>query len=142
MEWLNRESGQGRMNRETSIYSSDTLVVTDRSRRRRTIVIAAAVGIILLALVIFLMMSRGGSDKAAQQAAAGGQVPTVTVVVPGQSQVGRSITASGPLGAKRDQPIGIAGSGGRVVRVVVDAGSWVNAGQVLAIVDRSVQAQQ
>jgi len=130
------------MNRETSIYSSDTLVVTDRSRRRRTIVIAAAVGIILLALVIFLMMSRGGSDKAAQQAAAGGQVPTVTVVVPGQSQVGRSITASGPLGAKRDQPIGIAGSGGRVVRVVVDAGSWVNAGQVLAIVDRSVQAQQ
>src|SRR4029079_148436 len=37
---------------------------------------------------------------------------------------------------------GIAGSGGRVVRVLVDAGSWVNAGQVLAVVDRSVQAQQ
>jgi HlyD family secretion protein len=52
------------------------------------------------------------------------------------------ITASGPLGAKRDQPIGIAGQGGRVVRVLVDAGSWVHAGQVLAIVDRSVQAQQ
>jgi HlyD family secretion protein len=29
-----------------------------------------------------------------------------------------------------------------VVRVLVDAGSWVHAGQVLAIVDRSVQAQQ
>ena len=52
------------------------------------------------------------------------------------------ITASGPLGAKRDQPVGIAGAGGRVVRVLVDAGSWVRAGQVLAIVDRSVQAQQ
>ena len=43
---------------------------------------------------------------------------------------------------KRDQPVGIAGQGGRVVRVLVDAGSWVRAGQVLAIVDRSVQAQQ
>jgi RND family efflux transporter MFP subunit len=52
------------------------------------------------------------------------------------------ITASGPLAAKRDQPIGIAGQGGRVVRVLVDAGQWVRGGQVLAIVDRSVQAQQ
>jgi RND family efflux transporter MFP subunit len=52
------------------------------------------------------------------------------------------ITASGPLAARRDQPIGIAGQGGRVVRVLVDAGSWVRAGQVLAIIDRSVQAQQ
>jgi RND family efflux transporter MFP subunit len=66
----------------------------------------------------------------------------VSVVVPGQSQIGRVITASGPLAAKRDQPVGIAGSGGRVVRVLVDAGSWVRAGQVLAVVDRSVQAQQ
>jgi RND family efflux transporter MFP subunit len=38
--------------------------------------------------------------------------------------------------------VGVAGQGGRVVRVLVDAGSWVRAGQVLAIVDRSVQAQQ
>jgi RND family efflux transporter MFP subunit len=52
------------------------------------------------------------------------------------------ISASGPLAAKRDQPIGIAGSGGRVVRVLADAGSWVRAGQVLAVVDRSVQSQQ
>jgi RND family efflux transporter MFP subunit len=52
------------------------------------------------------------------------------------------ISASGPLAARRDQPVGIAGSGGRVVRVTVDAGSWVHAGQVLAVVDRSVQAQQ
>jgi RND family efflux transporter MFP subunit len=62
--------------------------------------------------------------------------------VPGRSQVGRTITASGPLAARRDQPIGIAGQGGRVVRVLVDAGSWVGAGQVLAVIDRAVQAQQ
>jgi RND family efflux transporter MFP subunit len=64
------------------------------------------------------------------------------VVVPGRSDVGRVISASGPLGAKRDQPIGIAGSGGRVVRVLVDAGAWVHGGQVLAVIDRSVQAEQ
>src|SRR5689334_10753249 len=143
MDWLNRETRQGMMNRETSIHASDTLVVTDRSRRRRVMVIAAAVAVAILALVLVLTMNRSGSDKAQQAAASGaGQMPTVTVVVPGQSQVGRVVTASGPLAAKRDQPIGIAGSGGRVVRVLVDAGSWVRAGQVLAIVDRSVQAQQ
>jgi RND family efflux transporter MFP subunit len=118
------------------------LVVVDRSRRRRVIVIAAAAAVILLAVILALTM-RGGSDKSAETAAAAaGQVPNVTVIVPGQSQVGRTVTASGPLGAKRDQPIGIAGSGGRVVRVLVDAGSWVRAGQVLAVVDRSVQAEQ
>jgi RND family efflux transporter MFP subunit len=132
------------MNRETSIHSSDTLVVVDSSRRRRRrLIIAAAVGAVLLLVVLFFVFGRGGSDKAAQDAAAAaGQVPSVTVVVPGQTAVGRVITGSGPLSARRDQPIGIAGSGGRVERVLVDAGSWVRAGQVLATVDRSVQTQQ
>ena len=130
------------MNRETSIHSSDTLVVVDRSRRQRQLIIAAIVGIAAIALVLFLVMGRGGSDKPAQTAGGAGQVPTVTVVVPGRSQVGRMITASGPLAAKRDQPVGIAGSGGRVVRVLVDAGAWVRGGQVLAVIDRAVQTQQ
>jgi RND family efflux transporter MFP subunit len=130
------------MNRETSIRSSDTLVVVDRSRRRRQLVIVAAVVVALAALAIALMMSRGGDDAAPQAGAGAGQVPTVSVVVPGRSDVARAVTASGPLAARRDQPIGIAGSGGKVVRVLVDAGSWVRGGQVLAVVDRSVQAQQ
>jgi len=131
------------MNRETSIHSSDTLVVVDRSRRRRQLIIAAAVGVALLMLVLFLVFGRGGAEKPAQNAATGaGQVPTVSVVVPGRTNVARVVIASGPLGAKRDQPIGIAGSGGRVVSVSVDAGSWVRAGQTLAVIDRSVQAQQ
>jgi RND family efflux transporter MFP subunit len=128
------------MNRETSIHSSDTLVVVDGSRRRRQLVIAAGIAIILLLVVLLLTLGRGGAPKPAQNAAAG-QIPSVTVVVPGRSEVGRVVTASGPLGAKRDQPIGIAGQGGRVIRVLVDAGSWVRAGQVLAVIDRSVQAQ-
>jgi RND family efflux transporter MFP subunit len=134
------------MNRETSIRTSDTLVVTDRSRRRRMVVIGAAVLIALVVIGLAMMMGRGATkNENAQTAAAGkgaGQVPTVTVVVPGRSQVARVVTASGPLAAKRDQPVGIAGQGGRVVRVLVDAGGWVRGGQVLAIVDRSVQSQQ
>ncbi len=102
--------------------------------------IAAGVGIVLLLVIAFVVMSRGGSKQ--PQAATAGQVPSVTVVVPGRSQVGRVVTASGPLGARRDQPVGIAGSGGRVIRVLVDAGSWVRAGQVLAVIDRSVQTEQ
>ncbi len=137
--------GQDRMNRETSIHSSDTLVVVDRSRNRRRMVIIGAIAALAL-LVIGLVFLTGGSGDKAQPGAAGGasagQVPTVTVVVPGRSNIGRVVTASGPLGARRDQPVGIAGQGGRVVRVLVDAGSWVRAGQVLAVIDRSVQTQQ
>jgi HlyD family secretion protein len=132
------------MNRETSFHSSDTLVVVDRSRQRRRMVIIGAIAALALLVIGLAVLSRGSANKAAAPSggAAAGQIPTVTVVVPGRSSVRRVITASGPLAAKRDQPIGIAGQGGRVVRVLVDAGQWVRAGQVLAVVDRSVQAQQ
>ena len=130
------------MNRETSIYSSDTLVVTDRSRQRRRITIIAAVAGAVLIVLAAVLLGRSSSKTDTAAAGAAAQGPTVTVIVPGRSQVGRTITASGPLAAKRDQPVGIAGSGGKVVRVLVDAGSWVGAGQVLAVVDRSVQAQE
>ena len=133
------------MNRETSAFeSSDTLVVVDRSRRRRTLLIGA--GLALIVVLLAFMLMRGGSEEAAPTAGGGaqggGQIPTVTVVVPGRSEVARTVTASGALAARRDQPVGIPGSGGRVTRVLVDAGTWVRSGQVLATVDRSVQAQQ
>jgi HlyD family secretion protein len=129
------------MNRETTFASSDTLVVVDRSKRRRNIIIAA-VAVLAAALIAFFMMS-GGKDKAAADAEAAkqGQVPTVTVVVPGRSQVGRIVTASGALAARYDQPVGVAGEGGMVRAVLVEAGAWVRQGQILATVDRSVQVQ-
>ncbi|HEY8591781.1 MAG TPA: efflux RND transporter periplasmic adaptor subunit [Sphingomicrobium sp.] len=134
------------MNIESSIHSSDNLVVIDRSRSRRRMVIIAAIAAVVLAVVaLAIFMGRGADEKGAGAAGArggAGQAPAVSVMVPGRSQVGRAVTASGPLAARRDQPVGIAGQGGRVVRVLVDAGSWVRAGQVLAVVDRSVQAQQ
>jgi HlyD family secretion protein len=127
-----------RMNRETRLQGSDTLIVVDRSKRRRNIIIAAVVGIAAI-LIAFMMLS--GGKEAPKTAAAGqgpgGQIPTVTVVVPGRSEVARVVTASGALAARRDQPIGVAGEGGRVTAVLVDAGSWVRAGQVLAVTARS-----
>jgi RND family efflux transporter MFP subunit len=132
------------MNRETTGFSSsDTLVVVDRGRRRRMMLIAA-VGLVVIALLTAFFLMRGGEEQSAGRAGAqsGAQAPTVTVIVPGRTDVAGVVTASGPLAAKRDQPIGIAGQGGRVLRVLVDAGSWVRPGQVLAVVDRSVQAQQ
>ena len=130
------------MNRETSMYSSDTLVVVDRSRQRRRMVIIGAIAALALLVVGFAVISGRHKNAGPAAGSSAGQIPTVTVVVPGRSAVGRVVTASGPLAAKRDQPIGIAGQGGRVVRVLVDAGTWVRAGQVLAVVDRSVQTQQ
>lgn len=129
------------MNRESSFSSSDSLVVVDRSKRRRNIIIAVVAIIAILAAAFF--MFSGGEDKAAADAAAAkqGQVPTVTVVVPGNSQVARMVTASGALAARRDQPVGVAGEGGMVRAVLVEAGTWVHQGQVLATVDRSVQSQ-
>jgi len=131
------------MNRETHFASSDTLVVVDRSRRRRNIIIAAVVLAVLLLAAFF--MFGGSKDEAAGEGASAagdrGQIPTVSVIVPGRSQVGRVITASGALAARRDQPVGVAGEGGLVRAVMVDAGSWVSQGQVLATIDRSVQAQ-
>lgn len=132
------------MNRETTIRTADTLIVRDSSRRRNLIIMAAVGLLVVAALAFAFMMNKG--DEATPGAAAGGpgggQIPTVTVIVPGRSEVARTVTASGTLAAYRDQPIGIAGGGGRVTAVLVDAGRWVNAGQTLAVVDRSVQAQQ
>ena len=131
------------MNREARFQNSDTLVVVDRSTRRRNIIIAAVViAVVAVAIVLAMTMSSKPAATPAAGAGGGGQVPTVTVVVPGQSAVGRVVTASGALAARRDQPVGVAGAGGRVTQVLVDAGNWVRRGQILATIDRSVQAQQ
>ena len=134
------------MNRETRFQGSDTLIVVDRRNRKRWIIAAVVAAI---ALVIAFAMFRGTDDAAAPAntagaaggAGRGGQIPSVTIFVPGRSEVARTITASGALAARRDQPVGVAGEGGLVRAVLVDAGSWVRQGQVLATIDRSVQSQ-
>ncbi len=97
-------------------------------------------GLLLLVLAGLYGASRALWHAAPDASDANAQ--TVTVIVPGQTTVLGSVTGSGALAARRDLPVGIAGEGGRIVRVTVDAGDWVRKGQVLAVVDRSVQAEQ
>jgi len=134
-----------RMNRETTDFrGSDTLVVVDRSRRKRALIIGAS--LLAAVLIAAFLLMRGGDEQAGPGATAGerrgGQIPAVTVIVPGRTQAARTITASGALAARRDQPVGVPGEGGQVTRVLVDAGSWVGQGQVLATIERSVQTQE
>lgn len=105
-------------------------------RRRRLILIAG--GVVILAVVLALVFGRSHGKKPAATTS----VPTVTVVVPGAVAVTDTITATGNLQAKRAMPVGVAGEGGMVSRVLVDAGDWVKAGQTLATVDPAVQAAQ
>ncbi len=106
-----------------------------RKKRRIAIIIVAA--IVLAAVVAFLIWQSSAAPEQAEE-----QVPIVTVAVPGNTSVAGEITATGTLGARRPMPIGSVGEGGSVSDVLVDAGDWVRAGQVLAVIDRSVQSRQ
>lgn len=69
-------------------------------------------------------------------------MPSVTYVTPGRQSVTNTVSATGNLAARREMPVGVSGEGGMVVRVLVEPGDWVRAGQTLALVDRAVQVQQ
>ena len=114
-----------------------------RGRRWIWIGLAAVVAILVIAYLAFGRSSgeAGGAAKGAAPGQAGSQIPTVTVTVPGRQALQTVVTGTGSLAARREMPVGVAGEGGMVTRVLVEPGSWVGAGQVLATVDRSVQAQ-
>ena len=121
----------------------DATIDTARARKRRWIIIAAAVAAVLVLLFAWMQFSGGGAAQT--EAASGGatgddSIPSVTVMVPGRTNVERIISATGNLAARREMPVGVAGEGGQVVRVLVEPGQWVAAGQVLATIDRQVQA--
>jgi HlyD family secretion protein len=135
------------MNFETSIRADDAALELDgidsRRRRRRALIVGALA--LLLALgAAFLMFGQKSGDPAGAPAAKGGkgQAPHVTVVVPGRQSVARTISATGQLAARREMPVGVVGEGGMVTRVLVEPGQWVGAGATLAVIERSVQAQQ
>ncbi|MBA4762547.1 efflux RND transporter periplasmic adaptor subunit [Sphingomonas sp.] len=124
----------------------------EKSSRRKWWIIAGVIALVVIVAAYFAFASGGATDKAepaktgAAGAAKGGQggdrqLPTVTVAVPGRSTITSVINGTGSLAARREMPVGVAGEGGMVTRVLVEPGDWVNAGQVLATVDRSVQSQ-
>jgi RND family efflux transporter MFP subunit len=118
----------------------DDAVQAKRTRNRRIWLALIAVLVIAIGMMIF-----SGSKKAAvvdPAAEAAKQGATVTVIVPGRTQVALTISATGTLAARREMPVGVAGEGGLVTRVWVQPGAWVQAGQVLASIERSVQLQE
>jgi HlyD family secretion protein len=108
----------------------------DGGRRKRAIIIGAV--LLAAAAVAAFLFLRGGDKPAAPTDTS----PQVTVIVPGRQSVVSEISAVGNISARRDMPVGVPGEGGIVRQVLVEAGTWVAAGQTLAIIDRSVQVQQ
>ena len=138
---MNYESRIGPDDKDTALSPFNPLTEVDeedRKSRRRLIIIAVAVTLLLIALWFFLHKSGGaeaGDDK-------GKQAPVVSVIAPGRALIEGTINATGTLAARREMPVGSVGEGGQVARVLVEAGDWVRQGQVLLVIDRSVQAQQ
>jgi RND family efflux transporter MFP subunit len=141
MQAMNIEASKWRKSALDDVVVDETVIV--RRRKRRNIIIVVAV-LLLLAIVAFAMMTRGGGEKAAPAAKGreGAALPAVSVIVPGRQDVAALLSATGSLAARRDMPVGIPGEGGQVVRVLVEPGQWVGAGQTLAVIDRSVQGQE
>ncbi len=110
-------------------------------RKRNVRIALILLAVIVFAAIMYFLVS--GGDKGAVAAGENeDQAPLITVVSPGSGTIAGEIATTGTLAARRAMPVGVAGEGGRVVSVPVDAGQWVNAGQVLAVIDRSVQNQQ
>ena len=110
----------------------------DRRVWRNPWVIIALAALLLIGLW-FILHRNDVSDSAADKA---GQAATVSVITPGRATIAGTINATGILAARREMPVGSVGEGGQVIDVLVDAGDWVRQGQILAVVDRSVQTQQ
>lgn len=125
------------MNFETGFAGDSLEAENARARNRRRIILVG--GAIVLILAAALIVSRLTKKDAAEVA---DTVPRVTVVVPGSATVSAVINTTGSLAARREMPVGVVGEGGEVSSVLVEPGTWVKAGQVLARVERSVQTQE
>jgi HlyD family secretion protein len=143
---MNFETRLSRQADDQEFYSADG---TAKKRPWAWIIVGILIALAALALAYFAFGRNSKAGTSTSKEAAAGtsgkddkQAPHVTVVVPGQQLVENVISATGTLAARQEMPVGAVGEGGMVVRVLVQPGHWVHAGQVLAIVDRQVQNQQ
>lgn len=131
------------MNYETNMkydLTGPDEVIAEENRRKRRRLLLVVGAIVLLAIVGFVgyrMFAGGGGEKERVS-----QVALVTVAIPAQESVTRTANATGSLAARVDMPVGVVGEGGRVLAVHVQPGDRVGANQILATIERSVQAQQ
>ena len=136
---MNYESNIDSIRQSAESYANplDAVDDEDRSARRKIIVVFAIIAVLVVA--IWFLSHRG---KPGVPVDAAGQAPVVSVLTPGTTTVQGLINANGSLAARREMPVGAVGEGGQVRAVLVESGQWVHAGQVLAVIDRSVQVQQ
>jgi len=109
----------------------------DRQSRRKLWIIGLAV---LAGLIGIWFLTHSGDGAATGDKKS--QAAVVSVIAPGRGTIEGAINVTGTLAARRELPVGVPGEGGQVVSVLVEPGQWVGAGQVLAVIDRSVQVQQ
>lgn len=122
-----------------SLQGADADGAAQAARRKRLLIVVA---VVLGLTAIAAWMLSGGEEEKPFSPDKAAVIPSVSVVSPGSGTVEGQINATGTLAARRPMPVGVVGEGGRVVSIPVEAGQWVNAGQVLAVIDRSVQNQQ
>jgi HlyD family secretion protein len=122
----------------TDAQSFDARLVVDAPTGRRWVRPALIALAVLVAVVAgwYFLLRKPPAPPAVPE------IPKVTVVVPGTTMVADQVRVTGSIAARRDMPVGVQGAGGMVTQVLVDAGQYVRAGQVLARVDRVVMEQQ
>jgi RND family efflux transporter MFP subunit len=85
-----------------------------------------------IAVSAFLLAGCGGhGDEATEEKAAGGSRQTVTAATVAQTNLRRSVTASGTVSAWEEVPVAAETGGLTAVAVYVDEGSYVRQGQPL-----------
>ncbi|HEY6869549.1 MAG TPA: efflux RND transporter periplasmic adaptor subunit [Novosphingobium sp.] len=131
------EHGDDRGGAADTSYGFIERAAASRASRRRSWLIAGAAAVLLGGLWVLVHRN----DAPAGAADAAHQAATVSVIVPGRTTIAGQINATGTLAARRDEPVGSVGEGGVVADVRAEAGDWVKQGQVLAVIDRSVQNQ-
>ena len=119
--------------------NGDAINDVETTRGHKRLYIVAAVVVLAAIVAAYVFLTAGAAEEETDTAS---QAAAITVVSPGRTTIEGEIVSTGVLAARRETPVGVVGEGGRVTSVPVDAGDWVRQGQVLAIIDRSVQSQQ
>ena len=110
---------------------------------RKPAIIAALIALLMLAAAAgYYFYNKAPASAAAASADDAAKAQNVTIVSPGSDTVATTINATGTIAARQDTAVGVVGEGGQVARVFVNAGDWVQQGQTLLSIERSVQVQQ
>jgi RND family efflux transporter MFP subunit len=120
--------------------AAEALAEAERRRHERSRMLRyALIGLVALVAFVGFLLWRLNAPKPSTPPAG---PPVVSVIIPGTSLVADKVTAIGSISARRDMPVGVAGEGGMVSAIRVEAGQFVGRGQVLAEIDSAVQRAQ